>query len=76
MLVSDKFGELQQLGQSPVCLFLTRKSCDDFNAKMLKHLTSEVHDFMCTDEVDETAGTHKLSKKAAESLENLKKTVT
>ena len=71
--VSDKFSELQQLGQTPVCLFPTRKSCDDFNAKMLKHLTSEVHDLMCMDEVDETAGTHEWSKKAAESLEKRNK---
>ena len=35
VLVSDKFRELQQLGQTPVCLFPTRKFCDDFNAKML-----------------------------------------
>ena len=71
--VSDKFSEFQQLGQTPVCLFPTRKSCDDFNAKMLKHLTSEVHDLMCTDEIDKSASTHKWSKKAAESLEKLNK---
>ena len=32
--VSDKFSELQESGQTPVCLFLTRKACDDFNKCM------------------------------------------
>ena len=35
--------------------------------------SSEVHDLMCTDEVDESASTHKWNKKAAESLEKLNK---
>ena len=34
--VSDKFTELQQSGKAPVYLFPKRKSCDYFNAQMLK----------------------------------------
>ena len=38
---------------------------------MLSYLPSEVHELVCTDEVDETAGTRKRNKKAAEQLEKL-----
>jgi len=40
-------------------------------SQMLINLLSEVHELVCTDEVDETAGTHKWNKKAAEQLEKL-----
>ena len=69
--VADKFDELQKSGHTPVCLFPTRKACNDFNTQMLSYLPSEVHELVCTDEVDETAGTHKWNKKAAEQLEKL-----
>ena len=36
---------------------------------MLAQLTSEVHELLCIDEVDETSGTLKWNKKAAELLE-------
>ena len=49
---SDKFNELKESGQTPVCLFPTRKACDDLNNEMLTCLTSEVHELVCTDEVD------------------------
>ena len=52
---SDKFSELQESGQTPVCLFPTRKACDSFNYEMLSHLISEVHELLCTDEVDQTS---------------------
>ena len=67
----DKFVELQQSEQSPVCLFPRRKACDHFNNEMLNRLTSQVHNLFCTDEVDETCSTRKWSKKAAEQLEKL-----
>ena len=38
---------------------------------MLRLLTSEVHELVCTDEVDQTVSTHKWNKKAAEHLEKL-----
>ena len=69
--VADKFHELQKSGHTPVCLFPTRKACNEFNAQMLSYLPSEVHELACTDEVDETAGTHKWNKKAADQLEKL-----
>ena len=69
--VSDKFNELSQSGQSPVCLFPTRKACKEFNHEMLQELASEVHEIMCTDEIDQTSSTQKWTKKATEQLEEL-----
>ena len=43
---SDKFNELKESGQTPVCLFPTRKACDDLNNEMLTRLTSEVHEIV------------------------------
>ena len=57
--VADKFHGLQKSGHTLVCLFPTRKACNEFNAQMLSYLPSEVHELACTDEVDETASTHK-----------------
>ena len=68
---SVKFSELQKSGQAPVCLFPTRKACHDFNTEMLSHLTSRVHELVCTDEMDLTASTRKWNKKMAEQLEKL-----
>ena len=34
--ISDQFTELQQSGNTPVCLFPKRKACELFNAEMLK----------------------------------------
>ena len=69
VFVSDKFCELQESDQTPVCLFSTRKACDDLNTEMLTHLTSEVHELVCTDEVDETGSTRKWKKRVAEHLQ-------
>ena len=71
--IADKFVELQQSQQSPVCLFPRRKECDHFNNEMLSRLSSQVHKLLCTDEVDETYSTRKWSKKAAEQLDKLNK---
>ena len=54
-----------------MCLFPTRKACDSFNSEMLRHLTSKVHELLCTDEVDQTVTSCKWTKKAAERLEKL-----
>ena len=51
--ITDKFVELQHSGLSPVCLFPTKKVCDNFNTEMLNHLTSPIRDILCADEVDE-----------------------
>ena len=61
-LVVDKLEELMSPGQSPLCLFPTCESCQDFNSEMSK-LGSEVKEIPCVDEVDETKGTFKWTKK-------------
>ena len=71
MPITEKFDELQQLGQSPVCLFPTRKACTDFNNSMLANLDSEVHQIKCIDEVDETASKLTWTKKADGQLQKL-----
>ncbi len=63
---SEKFSELQESGQTPVCIFPTRKACNEINTEMLNQLTFEVHVLACT----ETASTRKW-KKADEQLEKL-----
>ncbi len=68
---SLKFSELQESGQKPVCLFPTRKACNDFNTEMLEQLTSEVHVLVCTNELNKTASTRKCNQKADEHLEKL-----
>ena len=69
--VVDKFHELMSSGQSPLCLFPTRQSCHDFNSEMLTKLDSELKEIKCVDEVDETKGTFKWSKKATKAMEKL-----
>ena len=68
--ISEKIAELQNLKMSLVCLFPTRKQCDDINKKMLNHLETEKHVIFCTDEIDETKSTAKWHEKAAKQLEN------
>ena len=64
MPAADLFSQLSKSGKTPVCLFPTRKECDNFNNKMLKNLPNKVHDLACVDNIDETASTQKWSKKA------------
>ncbi len=56
---------------TPVCLFPTRKACNEFNTNMPSQLTYEVDVLVCTDEVDLTASTRKWNKKTDEQLEKL-----
>ena len=44
---------------------------DTFNYEMLSHLTSEVHELLCIDEVDQTVTSRKWTKGAAEQVEKL-----
>ena len=67
---AEKFNELHQSGQAPVCLFPTRAMCKTFSNEMLKQLTTKVHELVCTDAVDQTS-TKKWNKKAPEQLEKL-----
>ena len=69
--IEQKFHQLKESGESPVCLFPTRKACDDFNDAMLSQITSEIHELLCTDEIDKTVTTRKWNKKAADQLERL-----
>ena len=62
--VVDKFDELLTSKQSPLCLFPTRKACHEFNSNMLSRLQAETQEIPCTDEVNETVGTFKWTKKA------------
>ena len=68
---SEKFVELQKSGQTPVCLLPTRKACREFNDEMLASLDSKVHELACVDDVDESGGTRRWNKKAADHLEKL-----
>ena len=63
--IESKFDELVQ---TSVCLFATRKACADFNVQILKWLLLQLK---CTDEVDETNSKGNWSKKAAEHLKKL-----
>ena len=56
-----------------VCLFPTRKACDDLNHQMLSSLPSEVAVMSCTDDIDQTSSTRRWTKKATEHLEKLNK---
>ena len=69
--VVDKFQELLASKQSPLCLFSTRKSCQEFNLEMLSRLNTDTKDIRCTDEVDETSGIFKWSKKATDEMKKL-----
>ena len=62
--VMDKFIELRDAGLSPICLFPTRKACNDFNYKMISTLDTKLQKIFCTDEIDETVSITKLTKKA------------
>jgi len=71
--IDDKFKELCEKSQPPVCLFPTRKACSDFNAEMLNTLDSKICKLKCVDEIDETVGSRKWDKTAAKKLEMLNK---
>ena len=61
-MVVDKFEELLTLQKSPLCLFPTRQSCQEFNTEMLSRLKAETKEIPCIDEVDETTGKFKRQK--------------
>ena len=69
--VVDKFDELLTSKQSPLCLFPTRKACHELNSNMLSRVQAETQEIPCTDEVNETVGTFKWTKKAAEEMQKL-----
>ena len=71
--VAEKFKKLRDRDESPVCLFPTRKACEDLNNKMLDGLGSKVVKMDAIDEVDDTASNQHWSKKATQELERLNK---
>ena len=71
--IGDKFKELCESGNVPVCLFPTRKACAEFNLEMLNKLDTKIHKISCVDEIDETMGTRRWSKRSAEQLQKLNK---
>ena len=71
--VADKFTELKESGQTPVCLFPTRKACEAFNVEMIGSLPTTACELVCVDDIDETSSTRKWNKKAIEHLEKLNK---
>ena len=68
MSVVDKLNEA---GQTPVCLFPTRKQCEELNSQMLKCLPSEIKVIKSTDDIDQTFTTRNWTKKATEHLSKL-----
>ena len=47
--IAGRFKELMQSGQSPVCLFSTRKACEEFNNKMLSRLQCKMVEICYTE---------------------------
>ena len=70
--VVHKFEVVLSTHKSPLSLFPTRKSCQEFKKKMLTKLDAEIKDIPCIDEVNETvSGIFKWSKKATEEMKRL-----
>ena len=71
--ISDKCEELSKSHSIPICLFPTRKACEQHNMEMLNKLDTEIHKIHSIDEIDETMGTRKWNKRSAEQLQKLNK---
>ena len=59
--IEEKFVELQKVRSSPLCLFPTRKLCNDFNNEMLSNLSNPIKELPC-DVVDLASSKSKTSK--------------
>ena len=68
--IDDKYKELYEAGSVPVCLFPTRKACDQFNLEMLNKLDTKIHKIPCVDEIDETIGSRKWSEDLQSNYRN------
>ena len=55
--VIEKFNELKDAGKAPICLFPTRKACEEVNTQLLATLPAESVALWCTDEIDEAVAT-------------------
>ena len=69
----EMFSELQKEGKVFVCLFPTRKQCDQLNEQMLARLDCPKKELLRSDEVDKTKSSNKWHKKAVEQLDKLNK---
>ena len=69
--IVDKYKKLCKNGYSPVCLFPTRKACQEFSMQILSALDAEKHKIVCVDEIDETSSSSKWSKKAEKELDKV-----
>ena len=71
--VVEKYKQLCESGDHPVCLFPTCKQCEEHNTNMLESLDTKLECFPCVDEIDETSSARKWSKKAANALSKANK---
>ena len=71
--VVEKYKQLCESGNQPVCLFPTCKQCQEHNMNMLNALDTKLESFPCVSEIDETSSTHKWNKKAANALSKANK---
>ena len=69
--VVENCPELQEAGQSPVCLFPTRELCNQLNNEMLASFPSPKVDIFSSDNVDETASMRTWNNKTQKHLEKL-----
>ena len=73
MPVVEKYRELKDQGKAPICLFPTRKACEEVNTQLLNSLSSKIIQLHCTDEIDEASAPFKWNKKAQQHLKFLNK---
>ena len=71
--VIDKFNELRDEGKTPICLFPTRKACEEVNTQLLATLSTESVALWCTDKIDEAIAPCKWNKRAQERLKQMNK---
>ena len=73
MPVVEKYSRLKDQGKAPLCLFPTRKACEEVNTQLLNSLPSKIIQLHCTDEIDEASAPFKWNKKAQQHLKLLNK---
>ena len=67
----ERYQELKDSGTLPVCMFATRKACAEFNDKALDSLSTEKHELLCVDDIDESSSKRKWTSAATKQLEKL-----
>ena len=69
--IYEKYHEVEQHGETPVCHFPTRLACHDFNTQMLNSLNTPIQEMKCSDTIDESSSSRKWTKRADKKLEEL-----